>query len=277
MVTVAAINVVGTRVGGGVQVAGTAIKLGALALMIAAPFVMGQADPANLRPVWPERSEPGLFRGFMLALISVLWAYDGWVNAGAMAEDIEDPGKNVPRALLLGDDHPDRRLSGDDTRLPPGPADRRRDRRLSGHGRHGGSRPNSVNASGGTTGSTVIALIVMSSIYIALNGNAMSGPRAYFAMARDGLFPASLCEIHPRFKTPANSIIVQTVWAVALMAIATLFKIVDPPGYGHAGLSYATPGSYSTRRRCMISSVHLCDFRRDGLLHPSDLQRLRPP
>ena len=204
MVTVASINIVGTRVGGGVQVAGTAIKLGALAVMIVAPFVMGKANPANLSPVWPARVESNLIQGFMLALISVLWAYDGWVNAGAMAEDIADPGKNVPRALLWGMVI----LIGTYLSitlvyhlvLPLGDV-------IAASGA-GGTRRIAAEFCyrlWGEPGSTAIALIVISSIFIALNGNAMSGPRAYFAMARDGLFPAALCEIHPRFKTPVQS------------------------------------------------------------------------
>ena len=44
-------------------------------------------------------------------------------------------------------------------------------------------------------------------IQISLNGNALSGPRAYFAMARDGVFPRGLCKIDPKYQTPANAII----------------------------------------------------------------------
>ncbi len=231
MITVAVINITGTRNGGNVQVFGTAVKLGALGLMIVLPFVMGKTDVANLSPMWPKAMSPSLFSGFMLALISALWAYDGWVNAGAMAEDITEPHKNVPRALLLGMAiliavylsmtlvyH--LVMPIDDVI-------------------HATNKPGSRQVAAefcyrlwGKEGSTIIALIVMSSIYIALNGNAMSGPRAYFAMARDGLFPRKLEEIHPRFQTPANSIIVQTAWAIALTVIGTVFIVMPPPSTG---------------------------------------------
>jgi APA family basic amino acid/polyamine antiporter len=92
----------------------------------------------------------------------------------------------------------------------------------------------------GDSGLKAIALIVMSSIYIALNGNAMSGPRAYFAMARDGLFPGALCKIHPRFKTPANAIIVQTGWAITLTVVGTIFILKEPPTTGLPGPLIAT-------------------------------------
>lgn len=233
MVTVAAINVVGTRVGGGVQVIGTAIKLGAIAVMIVAPFLLGKVDASRLSPIGPTATMTGtgLISGFMLALISALWAYDGWVNAGAMAEDIADPGRNVPRALLLGMAI----LIGVYLSmtlvyhlvlsLPEVVA-------ATGRGGAPGIAAAFCRRLFGEAGSVVIAMIVMSSIFIALNGNAMSGPRAYFAMARDGLFPHALCVIHPRFKTPANAILVQTGWAIVLTAAATLFILAKAPETG---------------------------------------------
>jgi APA family basic amino acid/polyamine antiporter len=235
MATVAAINVIGTRVGGGVQVVGTLIKVAALGLMIVLPFALGQADPARLSPIWPSSSsgQGGLFSGFMVALISVLWAYDGWVNAGNMAEDIAEPGKNVPRALVWGM----ALLIGiylaatlayhlvvplPDSIALADAADKT-------------ARPIAAEFFGrlvGPWGPTIIAVVVMSSIYIALNGNALSGPRAYFAMARDGLFPRVLCAIHPKFQTPANAILAQTAWSMTLTVLGTLFLLVKPPDSG---------------------------------------------
>ncbi len=230
MTTVAAINIIGTRVGGGVQVAGTVLKVSALGLMIALPFVLGKADPARLEPMWPSSSSTGLFSGFMAALIAVLWAYDGWVNAGNMAEDVANPGRNVPRALVWGM----ALLTGIYLAVT-----------LAYHLVI--PLPEAISMAGvtgkpiageffarlvGPWGRTAISLLVMGSIYIALNGNALSGPRAYFAMARDGLFPRGLCTIHPRFQTPANAIMAQTVWSMILTVAGSLFLLIEPPGSG---------------------------------------------
>jgi APA family basic amino acid/polyamine antiporter len=230
MTTVAAINIIGTRVGGGVQVAGTVLKVSALGVMIVLPFVLGKADPARLEPTWPSSGTTGLFSGFMAALIAVLWAYDGWVNAGNMAEDVADPGRNVPRALVWGM----ALLTGIYLAVT-----------LAYHLVI--PLPEAIAMAGvtgkpiageffarlvGPWGQTAISLLVMSSIYIALNGNALSGPRAYFAMARDGLFPRGLCTIHPRFQTPANAILAQTVWSMILTVAGALFLLVEPPRTG---------------------------------------------
>ncbi len=80
----------------------------------------------------------------------------------------------------------------------------------------------------GQAGVVGISILVMCSTFISLNGNALTGPRAYFAMARDGLFPPGLCRVHPRFQTPANAVLSQGIWAI-LLTIAGTFLIVVPP------------------------------------------------
>ncbi len=80
-----------------------------------------------------------------------------------------------------------------------------------------------------------ISILVMCSTFISLNGNALTGPRAYFAMARDGLFPAGLCRVHPTFQTPANAILSQGIWAIILTVAGTAL-IVFPPTDAHQGV-----------------------------------------
>ena len=228
----AVVNVIGTRVGGGVQVAGTALKVGTLASMIVLPFVVGGIDPALLTPIWADRPALSLFDGIMAAMVSVLWAYDGWVNCASLAEEIRDPGRNIPRALIGG------MLALIVLYLGMTliyhmvlPLDE-----ISSASSEKGS-PRIVAADFfakllGPVGLTVIALVVMASTLISLNGNALSGPRAYFAMARDGLFPAGLCRIHPRFETPANAIMTQAIWSVILMVVGASLLLTDPPTTG---------------------------------------------
>ncbi len=232
-ISLAVVNVIGTKVGGGVQVVGTVLKVGALTSMIVLPFLLGEVNPALLTPVWPKQF--GGWRmagGIMAAMVSVLWAYDGWVNAAALAEEIKDPGRNIPRALIggllvlialyLGMTLVYHMV------LPLG--------EVSSASSEKGS-PRIVAADFfehllGKVGLSVIGLVVMASTLISLNGNALSGPRAYFAMARDGLFPAGLCRVHPRFQTPANAILAQAAWSVILMVVGTALILAPPPSTG---------------------------------------------
>ena len=232
MTVVAVINVIGTKASGAVQVVGTALKLGALGAMMVLPFVLGKAHVANLSPVWPQVVDRHLFGGFMAAIVSVLWAYDGWVNAASLAEEIHDPGRNVPRALGLGMVILIAVYLGMTLVyhlvLPMNTV--AAGLRVQGSGKEVAAK--FCNTLLGERGALAIALVVCCSTLISLNGNALSGPRAYFAMARDGLFPRSLCKVHPRFQTPANAIIAQAVWSILLIFIATAFLLVNPPKSG---------------------------------------------
>jgi APA family basic amino acid/polyamine antiporter len=227
--TVAVVNSLGTKFGSTVQVAGTALKVGALSAMIILPFVLGKADPARLTPVWPESFGGGAIGGMMIAMVGVLWAYDGWVNTTELAEEVRDPGRNMPRALILGAlvlivlyvtmtlvYH---------MVLTIGEVQAAATEK-------GSAKVVAAEFCGklfGPRGVTAISLVVMGSTFISLNGNALSGPRAYFAMARDGLFPHALCSIHPRFRTPANAVLAQSGWAIALTVAATAMILAPAP------------------------------------------------
>jgi basic amino acid/polyamine antiporter, APA family len=232
IIFLAAINVIGTRLGGWVQVIGTALKIGALLTMIILPFYLGRIDTSLLTPVMPATMNSGVFSGIMVAMISVLWAYDGWVNAASLAEEIKDPGRNIPRTLILGL----LTLIGlylgmtliyhlviplPEVISPPMV--------------NGLPKIVSVNFLEhliGDKGRVIIAMVIMTSVFITLNANALSGPRAYFAMARDGLFPKALCKVDPSHQTPANAIIAQTAWAVLLMIATSAFLLIKPPTTG---------------------------------------------
>jgi APA family basic amino acid/polyamine antiporter len=81
----------------------------------------------------------------------------------------------------------------------------------------------------GHPGVVAISILVMCSTFISLNGNALTGPRAYFAMSRDRLFPGALCRVHPRFQTPANAILAQGIWSILLTIAGTILIMVPPP------------------------------------------------
>ena len=223
IVTLTTINVIGTRFGGRVQVVGTALKIGALVAMIVLPFALGSADPKLLTPMAPPAYDSSLLAGIMAAMISVLWTYDGWVNAGSLGEEIKDPGRNIPKALILGLLALIAIYLGMTLVyhlvLPIGVI----------QDKSGIVSAKFLQVLIGNRGPILISVVIMASTFITLNGNALSGPRAYFAMARDGLFPKGLCKIDPRHQTPANAIIAQAVWAIILIVAASAFLLIDPP------------------------------------------------
>lgn len=227
---VTTINVLGTAIGGRVQVAGTALKVGGLITLIVLPLMLGGGKTANLTPLFPPAFNLSLLGGMMAAMVGVLWAYDGWVNLTSLAEEVRDPGRNIPKALVLGMGTliglylamtlayhfvlplPDIAALADVKRGDKAVAALYCYRLL------------------GNNGVMAISFLVMCSTFISLNGNALTGPRAYFAMARDGLFPMRICRIHPRFQTPSNAIMAQGTWAIMLTVIGTALIVAPAPG-----------------------------------------------
>lgn len=235
---VVCVNVLGTRGGGALQVVGTVLKVGGVMGLVALPFLTGGGSTANFDPFWPARGSGGLLLGMAAAMVGVLWAYDGWTNVTPLAEEIHDPGKNIPRALLWGMAvlivvYLSMTLAYHYVLPWSAIAER---------GRAGnGGVENAVAAIYcksliGQKGVVAISVLVMCSTFISLNGNALSGPRAYFAMARDGVFPAALGRVHATHETPAAAIIAQGVWAIALTVLGTILILVPPPtGVGLPG------------------------------------------
>jgi basic amino acid/polyamine antiporter, APA family len=253
---VTTVNVLGARRGGALQVIGTALKVGGLATLIALPFCLGGGSAANLSPFWPtSESSATIFKGMMAAMVSVLWAYDGWTNVTPLAEEIRDPGRNIPRALIAGMAvlivvylgmvlayH--YVLPMKEVKAAIGSAEHFERAVAAVYCDHLLGRP----------GVIAISLLVMCSTFIALNGNALAGPRAYFAMARDGLFPAALCRVHPTFQTPANAIIAQAIWAMLLIVSGT-FLIMVPPTQGEHALPRFVVSAWETLNKTPLYDV----------------------
>jgi len=195
-----AVNVLGVRRSGAVQTIFTAAKLAVLAALILAGLLFGHGSPHSFRA--SLETHAGLFSGFAVATVSALWAYDGWNNLSMVAGEVENPQRNMPRALITGSLlvlgvyvlvnisyfsllSPEEVLS-----------------------------TNTVAAAAarkfmGTPGATFVAIGVLISTFATLNGSILSGSRIPYAQARDGLFPRTLAALHPRFSTPSASIVAQ--------------------------------------------------------------------
>ena len=207
---VTTVNVLGTRGGGALQVIGTVLKVGGIAILIALPFLLGGgyggeplADLADAGGWLDLHRHDGRDGQRALGLRRLDQRH------AARRGDPRSRPQHPPR-LDPGHGRPDRRLPGDDAGLSLRPADGPRSPRPADEAAHVEKAVAAVYCEppAGQPGVVAISLLVMCSTFISLNGNALTGPRAYFAMARDGLFPSRLCRVHPTFQTPANAIIV---------------------------------------------------------------------
>ncbi len=203
----AAINYFGARFGGGVQVTMTIVKVALIAAVIVIGLLSPHAAVANFST---STAAAGGVAGFFAALVAALWAYDGWNNVAMVSSEIEDPRRNLPRALILGTAavvviyllanlaYFYVLSAGEVARTDRVAAEMMR----------------KVMGEGGAAAVSVAAMI---SIFAALNGSILTGARVPFAMAKDGLFFRSIGQVHPRYFTPANSIVAMSVWAALLV------------------------------------------------------------
>ena len=200
----------------------TVIKLVFLCGLIVLPVVMFRADVSHWSPLLSDSPETNLWRALGVALMAVMWPYDGWINLAPVAEDMQEPHRNVPRALGIGmalivtvyvlanlsyhlvltmdQVAATRTIASDVFQVLFGP-----------------------------TGAKIAALGVMCSTFGATNSNMLCGPRIYLAMARDGLLPARMHHVHVRWRTPANATLAQGFWTVLLILLFFAWK-EDPKG-----------------------------------------------
>lgn len=217
-----AINYIGIKSGIVVQNIFTFLRIAAVAVFIVLGLTIGSKAGVV--------SFEGLMTGdmsfsiklFGLALIAVLWTYDGWYSINCAAGEIKNPGKNIPRSLILGT------LSVTliyflmnivyVSALPI--------ERMKGVARIGELASTQLF---GSTATFFISATIMISIFGCLSASILYGPRVFLAMAQDRCFFKSMRYIHPRYRVPTKAIVWQGIWSSLLCLSGTyqdLFEYV---------------------------------------------------
>ncbi len=162
---------------------------------------------------------------WVLALVPVMFTYSGWNAAAYMAEEIREPGRNLPLALILGTVAviiiyllmnvlylyvmPVEELA----KVKGSVLDVVAERLL------------------GTRAGDIMGAVSIISLAAGINAWTFAGPRVYYAMARDGVFFPAAGRVHPRFKTPAVSIVAQACWASMLILTGSLDALTNYVGF----------------------------------------------
>jgi APA family basic amino acid/polyamine antiporter len=212
----ATINYRGVSGGALVQKSFTFAKVLGLLIIIGGAFFFRGNPGTAVAATMPQFS----VSHFGVALIACLLAYDGWVQVTFVAGEIRDPKRNILRALALGVGiciaiYMLANLAYLHVMSIP---------EIAASDHVGASAAERVL---GPAGGTLVAVIILLSIIGTINGCFLTSPRIYFAQARDGLFFAKFAEVHPRFSTPAFSIVAQAVWAVILLLSGTYETLLD--------------------------------------------------
>jgi APA family basic amino acid/polyamine antiporter len=208
------------------------LKVTALLVFIAIGFSIGAGSSANLQLTAGTVAGGG----WLLALIPVMFTYSGWNAAAYMAEEIRDPGRNVPLALgagtvavigiylLLNTLYLYVMPVGELAAVRGSVLDVVAEKLL------------------GVQAGNIMGVVSIISLAATISAMTFAGPRVYYAMARDGMFFQSAARVHPRFQTPAASIVAQALWATVLILTGSLDKLTKYVGFAitlFAGIAVA--------------------------------------
>jgi basic amino acid/polyamine antiporter, APA family len=216
---VTAVNVWGTRKSSDLQNWTTLVKLFLIVLL--SGFLLSLGHHGRELPAAMGATESGseLLSSFGLAMIAVLWAYEGWQFGTYSAGEVVEPQKAFPRAFLLGS------LILVGLYLIANIA------YLVALGPTAATASDAIAATAATAvlgpwAGKIIALTILISTFSAANSVVLTAPRVFYAMANDNLFFKKLAEVHPRFRTPAAAIIVLGVWSAVLACAGKFAELI---------------------------------------------------
>ena len=203
------LNCLGVRLGATTQNVLTFLKMAALAALIFTAFVLPGGSAANFQPLWPAGAVGDWIRPFGVAMIGVLWAYDGWLETTYVGSEIKDPGKNLPRSIILSTVIVIAFyvLASVAYSYVLSPA------RMAGLTL---VASDAAQVTMGAVGAGFVAVAILVSTLGANNGIVLTAARIPYAMARGGLFFRSQGIVSERFATPVVALITQGVISAAL-------------------------------------------------------------
>ncbi len=210
------INVIGIDISQWLANIFTGLKLLAMLAIVIVGFIFYTPEKVQLSFSLIKNTPPDLSSALLIGLIGVLWSFGGWHHASYLAGEAINASKTVPRAMLLGALIVTLAYLSINLAymlLLPLPDI---------------AKTTTVASTAiGTVfsfGGQLVAIAIGISVFGTIGIYTMSAPRIYFAMAKDGIFLKQLALVHPRFRTPANAMVGQAVWAILLLLFWGTFK-----------------------------------------------------
>jgi len=212
-------NIVGVRLGALFAGLSTLTKFGALALLVAASFLWGGAAGGSVSHL--ASTGAGVDAGvFGLALISVMWAYDGFADLTFASGEVTDPQRNLPRAIIIGTVLIIAiYLLANAAYLYVSPIEQMAQSKL--------IAADTMGALFGQAGVSFIAVVVMISTFGSLMGSMLASPRIFFAMADDRMLFEPIARVHPTWQTPYVAIGLASLLGVAMVMTQTFEQLTD--------------------------------------------------
>ena len=213
------INYLGILFGKWIQNVFTILKIGSILFFALAGLFISTGNHIDFSINPTSMSIGSILTGMGIALVAVTWTVGGWEYVTFAAGEIKNPKKNLPLALIIGTAlilvlY----IMINIAYLKVLPMDS-----LIGELKVGEATAKSLYGPG-IAGAFVVVVII--SMFGSLNGNILVGPRISYAMAKDELFFSKAADVHPKFHTPGNAIMIQGFWAAVLVLSGTFEEII---------------------------------------------------
>ena len=214
-VLISLLNYVGIKKAGEFQLIFTVLKIAIILAIVFIGFTYSAGSWSHFAENYAGAK--GGIAGFMAALVAALWAYDGWNDLNMVSEEIREPERNIPIALIVGVATVGglyMLVNAAVQFVLPANAIAASPRAAS----------DAIGLVLGAAGAATVSAAMAISMLVTLNGTIMSGARVPFAVARDRYFFSALAEVHPRYHTPAVAIVVQAVLSIILLLLGGSFR-----------------------------------------------------
>lgn len=223
-----AFNYFGVKAGSILQNISMVAKLVPIAIIMFAALFMGKATPdLGLAPVISDGpvSFSKLLGMIAFAVVATLWAYEGWTNLNSVTEEMKNPKKNLPRAIIIAIGGITilytvfnfaiyRALPFEEIKTMIDSGDFYLGTRVA---------KNLL----GSAGAVIVTVGMVISMFGSLNGCILAFPRVYYAMANEGHFFPSFKKLHPKYKVPTAALLVQCVISVVLILFRSLDQLTS--------------------------------------------------
>ncbi len=220
------INILGVKRGSLFQNILTSLKFVALAGIVVTVLLFAKGDWENLVRPAADAPKGDMIGMFGLALVAALWAYKGFEACTFNSGETRNPSRTLPVGIIAGCGLVTLLyLLANAAYLYAVPAfEMAKSDRIA---------ADAMNVAVGPIGASIVAFIILFSIMGAANGHVLTGPRVYYAMAKDGLFFRKMASVHPKFHTPHVSILVVGTWSIVLSLSGTFEQLLRYVIFGH--------------------------------------------
>ena len=221
-------NLVGVRVASTVQSLSMVAKLVPIAIVMLVALFVGKVTPdlsIESASVYSNQNNVSIVSMIAIAIVAALWAYEGWSNLNTVAEEIKNPKKNLPIAIIIGIGGVTflyRLFNFAIMKVLP---HEKIVEMINNNDLYLGTAVAKTVL--GNAGGVIVSIGMIFAMFGTMNGMVLAQPRMYYAMAEEGHFFKSFKKLHPKYKVPTIPIIVQCIFSVVLVLLRNLDQLTN--------------------------------------------------